>query len=737
MGAGKYALSNFSGDAMGGTLAMLLSLPSAIAYGLVIFAPLGGEFSAMAAIGGITGTIAMGLICPLIGTRKLISAPCAPAAAVLSVFVTEMVHAGSIPLYVIPVYITLVSFLAGLTQVLIGNLGGGNFIKYIPYPVVTGYLWSVSLSIFGNQFPRMLGAPKGEKFFTALTHFSDWRWESIVIGLATVGAMIGLPRIIKGLPPIFLALLSGIAVYGVLAMTNPAMRQLHDNPFVVGPIAASTGDLARNLTTRWSLVTWLVPGLPLLKLIAIPVISLAVLLCINTLNACVVMDTLTYSRHDGRKELTGQGVGNMVSALCCGIPGGGLLNASVLSHKSNATGRLPGIAVGVTALMVLLLFGKIVAWLPLPALAGILVITAVRMVDLPNLPMLLKRSTILDFLVLAVVVFSALFSSLLIAATVGTAMAIYLFFRQQMQSSVIRSMVNGTGVFSKKMRTPEQLSFLEREGGKTLIVELQGPLFFGTTDQLIEKLNPELNNYQYLVFDMRKVQSVDFTAAKMLGQILERMQHGKNHLVFSSIPQSLPTKQNIRAYLTQLGLHESSHLHIFANLNDALEWVEDQILELSEHSMNQTKQLDNLGTLDLFKDFSSETMDSMLSAIEQRKYEQGAFIFRSGEISDEFYIVKAGVVRILLPLSDGQEHHLLTIGAGGIFGEMAFLDHVTRSADAQADTDVMLYILSKQKFEALAARYPAIAGKFYEHLALILANRLRQSNKELKLFNES
>src|SRR3989304_1805652 len=118
----KSSAGTFVGDALGGTTAMLVALPAAIAFGLIIYAPLGAEFSGKAAIGGIMGTIALGLLSPLLGgTNRLFSAPCAPAAAVLSVFVSELVSKGSIPVQIIPIFITLVALFSGIIQVLLGK----------------------------------------------------------------------------------------------------------------------------------------------------------------------------------------------------------------------------------------------------------------------------------------------------------------------------------------------------------------------------------------------------------------------------------------------------------------------------------------------------------------------------------------------------------------------------------------------------------------------------------------
>ena len=153
--------------------------------------------------------------------------------------------------------------------------------------------------------------------------------------------------------------------------------------------------------------------------------------------------------------------------------------------------------------------------------------------------------------IIAVVLASVCFS-LLAAAAVGTGMAIFLFFREQMRSSVIRRKAMGNEIFSKKRRLTHELAVLENKGRNTIIIELQGQLFFGTTDQLITKLLPYFKKCKYTILDMRRVQSVDFTAANMLKQIQERLNLKKGYLIFSSIPLNLPTGQNIKEYLKAL-----------------------------------------------------------------------------------------------------------------------------------------------------------------------------------------
>ena len=176
---------HLAGDAWGGLAAMLVALPSAIAFGVTIFAPLGGNYAAFGAVSGILGATALGLVAPLLGgTDRLVTAPCAPAAAVLSALVIEQVQRGVAPGTVV-LMLTLIGLITGVLQVAFGAIGLGRLIKYMPYPVVSGYLSGVGLIIITSQVPKFLGTPRGTHFWAALSGLS-WlllrRWHESAIG---------------------------------------------------------------------------------------------------------------------------------------------------------------------------------------------------------------------------------------------------------------------------------------------------------------------------------------------------------------------------------------------------------------------------------------------------------------------------------------------------------------------------------------------------------------------------
>jgi len=730
-----FRIKNTAGDFAGGFASMLVALPSAIAFGIIIFAPLGNEYAAKGALAGIIGSVIIGILAPLFGgTVRLVSAPCAPAAALLSIFAADMVASKNTPLEMIPLYIALVGFGSGIIQLLAGLARGGTFIKYIPYPVVTGYLSGVGFLIFLGQLPRFLGLPKESSLSKGILTPHLWQWESIVIGVATIAVMMITPRLLKSLPASIAALGAGIITYFIIAIFNNDMLTLTGNNLIVGKINAVISDIPSMVSNSVKSVLALDPSV-LSKLI-VPVISLGVLLSIDTLKTCVVLDVLTGTRHNSNRELFGQGIANITSAIFGGVPGAGTMGGTLVNIYSGGKTRLSSILEGIFSLAVLLLFAKFIAWIPVASLAGVLLVVAVRMIDRKSLNLLKHKSTIFDFAVISAVVISAVTMSLITAAGVGILFAVILFLRDQIRFPVVRRQILGNRVFSKKNRPSSEHTVLETHGEKTILVELQGQLFFGTTDQLYTEIEPHISRCRYIILDMRRVLSVDYTAAKMLSQLMHKVSENNGILIFGSVPLSLPTGQNIIKYLAKLGFVEAGNsVMFFPDTDSALEWCEEQLIREALPDQIRRKALE-LHEIDFFRDIPEKEITTIAGYMTEKTILPGDKIFSMGESGGQIYFIRKGTVHIELPLDNGTVHHLATFGRGAFFGDMSFLDNQPRSADARAVSDVELFILDRTGFNPVIDTYPQTAGIFFERLSLEISRRLRLNVIELKALQE-
>lgn len=718
------------GDLWGGAAAVLVALPAAIAFGVTIYSPLGAEFMAQGALAGMLGAVALGLVAPMLGgTTRLISAPCAPAAAVLVAFALDFIQRGG-DYGVALLLLSLLGIAAGFLQIVFGILGLGQLIVYMPYPVVSGYLSGVGLYIIAGQLPRFVGVPTEVHFWAALFSPSLWQWQSIIIGSVTTVVMLGAPRLTRRVPAAILALVAGILTYFGLAVLDPALLQLGNNSLVVGLVSQEVGGFSGNLMLRWLGLANIGPET--LTEIAMPALTLAVLLSIDTLKTCVVLDALTRSRHDPNRELFGQGLGNIVSAVIGGIPGAGTMGATLVNLASGAQSRLSGLTEGILALACLLLLGRLIAWVPISALAAILMVVGLRMIDSHSLTFLRQRSTVLDFLVIAAVIATALTVSLIAASGVGVILAAILFIREQIGGAVVRRKLAGNQVFSKRVRTEHEMAILTEHGKRSVVVELQGSLFFGTSNQLYLALEADLKRCDFLILDMRRVQTVDVTAVHMLDLIKEMLAERHGLLIFSHLNSTLPSGRDMEKYFDQVGLVQpTSPVRVFSELDDALEWVEDRLIEAVILEQERERPLE-LHEIDLFRQRKPETLAILEACMEKRSYKCGERFFSCGGSGDELFIIRSGLVRIVLPISDKQHHHLGTFGRGAFFGEMAFLDGDVRSADAIAFSDTEVFVLSRKNFDSFAEEHRKLGLGLMEGLASVLARRLRYTNAELR-----
>ena len=725
-----------AGDAWGGLAASLVVLPQSIAFGVAIYAALGPAYAAYGALAGFLGAVAMGLVAASCGgAPRLISTPCAPAAAVMAPLVADLAARMGNPERVM-VLMLLTGLLAGLLQVLYGLLGGGRLIKYIPYPVVTGYLSGVAVLIVLGQGPRLLGLPKGVGLWPGLAAPSLWRWEAVAVGAATAASMLAAPRLTKKVPAALIGVAGGLLAYLCLAFLEPELRTVLDNPLVIGPVGGQSAGFGA-WTMRWAEAATL--GLADLREVFFPALTLSVLLSLDTLKTCVVLDALTRSRHASDRELVGQGLGNLASGLAGGVPGSGAMAPTLVNLSSGGRTRASGLLSGVFTLAAFLLLGRAVAWLPLAALAGMLVVLAGRMFDWHSFRLLRQRASCLDFAVAAAVVAAAVIWDLVLAAGVGLALAILLFIRDQMRSYVVRRKIFGDQVFSRQRRLSEEAAILAREGGRIAVFELQGSLFFGTADQLYAEIEPEFARRKYFIFDMRRVLSVDFTAAHVLDMIEDRLAEHGGRLLFAGIPKTSPTGQDLALYFGQLGLIESAkHVHVFPSLDDARAWAEDRILAKNlpgEAAPDAPLALDQI---DLLKGLEPDLFAALSACMSERTLAPGEVLFRQGEAAaDELYLVRRGRVRVELEIGPDSRQHLATFAKGDFLGEMAFLDRGRRSASAAALAPTELFVLSRTRFDEAAPRQPDLGRKFFWRLARALAFRLRQADAEIRALHEA
>ncbi len=721
-------------DLWGGLAAMLVAFPSAIAYGVVVFSAASPSLAGAGAFAGIVGAAILGIVAPLVGRNGgFITAPCAPAAAVLAGMATDLAARGRLSTADLVALISLTAIVSAAMQIVYGLVRAGRLIKFIPYQVVTGYLSGVAVIIAVAQLPQLLGVPSGVHLANALVNPQRWRWAGIAVGIVTIAAAVIAPRLTRRVPASIIALAAGVATYFGIALFRPELQHASGNPLVIGPLHA-TGSLLAEAAGRISAVTSM--RMADLLLIAAPAVTLSVLLSIDTLKTGVILDALTRRRHNSNRELIAQGVANAASSLAGGMSGSATMGPTLVNVTSGGRTLWSGAIEGSLVLIAFLALRPLMAWVPIAALAGILLVVAWKMFDFKIFRLLFLPSARLDFVVIVAVIVVAEGVGLIQATVVGVFLAVLLFVRNQIQSSVIARKSDLSTVRSNRLRPAEEAELLHAHGSEALFVQLKDDLFFGTTDKMFSDLEGDLTTRRFLLFDFRRVQSMDYTAVHLFLQMQERMHDAGGQVLFSGMPSKVATHQDIEHYISQLGLFGTSRIMLFETRDAAVEWMEERVLERAGWPEHQSAPPLSLSAIPILQGLDEDAIAALTSHVREVSVEEGGRIFGIGDHGDELFFIRRGRVHIYLPLPGGKRHHLATFCRGEFFGEMAFLDRATRSADGVAARPTDLYVMSRSEFDALSAHDQLLATLLFERLARGIAQRLRVANTELQILED-
>ena len=480
-----YDFKYFKGDLTGGLVAGVVALPLALAFGVQ---------SGLGAIAGLYGAIAIGILAALFGgTATQASGPTGPMTVVSTALVAGAVSlAGSIDNAMGIIVLTFL--LGGLLQILFGFLNIAKYIKYLPYPVVSGFMSGVGLIIILLQvFPFAgISSPSSTSgvIVNIPTFFQKINLSAFGLGGITVLIYYFFPKITKAIPSALVALIFASIIGYLLKLDVPVIGDIPS-----GIPSLQIGGIFKIDTGAYMLILEYA-------------VVLALLGSIDSLLTSVIADNITKTKHNSNRELIGQGIGNTVAAIFGGIPGAGATKGTVVNINSGGKTRLSGTIHGLFLLTVLLGAGQLAAFIPLPVLAGILIPIGFSIIDTKGLKHLLHVPRA-DAIVLVLVLLITTFGSLIHAVGIGVVLASLLFMKRSSDiAEKGTSITSLAGYESEKSWTDKKV--FEEFKKKIYIKNLYGPMFFGFTShfkQLINDLNK--NDLKALVIRMDRVPYID------------------------------------------------------------------------------------------------------------------------------------------------------------------------------------------------------------------------------------
>ena len=471
----KNLFANVRGDITGGITAGVVALPLALALGVA---------SGVGPMAGMYGAIAVGFFAALFGgTPSQISGPTGPMVVVLAGLFASL--SGDVELIFTAV------LLAGLFQILFGFLGIGNYIRLVPYPVISGFMSGIGAIIIILQIGRLLGHEPPGGTLGALgyipTALADINFATLALGIGTLVIAYKWPASLgKYVPGALAALIIGTIVS--LFITNVPI--LGDIP---------TGLPSLHMPTFESST---------LLLVLEAAFILAILGAIDSLLTSLVADNMTRTRHDSSKELIGQGIGNTVAGLIGGIAGAGATMRTVVNIRSGGKERLSGMVHALVLLAVVLGLSPLASAIPHAVLAGILVKVGLDIVDWSYL----KRAHSgprWDFALMLLVLGLTVFVDLITAVGVGVVLAALAYVRQiaQLQIEELKKIPD-------TLNDPKENALLEKAKGKVSIFSFGGPLSFGAAADLGHHVREWVKpGSRVLILDFSRVPTMDVSAS--------------------------------------------------------------------------------------------------------------------------------------------------------------------------------------------------------------------------------
>ncbi len=493
---------NIKGDIFGGITAGIVALPLALAFGIQAFGGIDDPMSSsMGALAGLVGAAFLGFFASLFGgTHSQISGPTGPM-TVITASLLSGVWASQHSIGAVLISMSLAGVFCGIFQIIFGVLKIGKYVRYIPYPVLSGFMSGIGVIIIIQQLYPLIGCKSPVLVIDMISQFPERvaggiSYTALLLGLGTIAVIYLFPLLTKKVPSTLVAL---------IVITIISLFLNIDEKLLIGHIPSGfpLPFFAKEAVSLNSIDWYIV-----LKASVIPGLTLAGLGSIDTLLTSVVADNITKTHHNSNRELIGQGIGNMISGLFCGISGAGATMRTVVNVKSGGRTQISGMVHSIFLLSVLLGLGSLVKYVPLSVLAGILISVGIGIIDFRGFKDLLKIPRA-DALVLIIVFLLTVFVDLLTAVGIGMVIACVLFMKRA--SDLVEGGYSSSEMthFDKESPWHDESGLPENIKHKIYIQRLNGPIFFGTITKFQSVMSDIPLDAKLVVIRMRLVSFMD------------------------------------------------------------------------------------------------------------------------------------------------------------------------------------------------------------------------------------
>lgn len=615
--------------------------------------------------------------------------------------------------------IVISSAATGVILLLIGHFRLGNLVRYIPYPVVGGFLAGTGWLLTRGAIEMMTGHALSLQTLLSLTQPEKlFLWLPgtlyavvILVVLRRVNHFLVWPAIIAGAIVLF---------YAALFLSGTPVQQARDMGLLLASFPAiglwkplSLADLNR--------VDWKALAGQVNYLLPIPLVSLIALL----LNA-TGLELVARRDIDLNRELRMTGLANLFSGLGGGPPGYHYLGATALGLRMGANSRVVTVTAALICGLVLIVGGGFVSFLPVALLSSLLLVLGLSFLiewvveAWSRLPRAEYFIVILSLVVIA-------FTGYLEGVGVGIVAATVLFVVKYSRVNTVRDSLNGKIYHARVERPAVQREILHQYGEGIHIFRLQGYIFFGTTDRLLSRVREILEDAthreHFIVLDFHRVHGLDSSAVSSFTRM---HQLAELHDIYLVITQAAP---DIRQQMIRGGFKPGLRVQVFPALDYGMEWCENMLLQRHEAS-TEVIQVGIKGQLQ--KTFKPELIDRLLPYLERTEVEANTALFRRGDPPEAMYFVESGRLNVILKTEKGEMTRLRNVRGGTVVGEISLYLKRPPTADVITEQKCVLYRLTMDALSRMEKQDPQTASALHEWIARLLAERLADNNRTIE-----
>lgn len=717
-------------DALAGSITALVTVAYCISFAALIFQ---GSISGGFALGLsalLTGTAVTGLIVALTtGLAPADAGPDTPAVAVMSVLAAAIAAhfsaaglPGEIAVVHVMVAISLSTLVTGLLLFGLGAFRFGVWLRFVPYPVIGGFLAASGWLLITGGIEVMSGVAPSLSLEAWSTLFGGEQLPKFAIGVFFAGLVFFVRQRTDSflvLPTAFFAFLIVLdtVLLGMGYAAHPGAGQ--------GWFLQDIGELK-----LWAPAAAIVEHELDWRVLAQSAAEIGAVAGVCAVSMLLDVSSLEVARQksaDLDKELRTNGVANTVAACVGGVVGNLSLNGSILIKEAGAVTRLSGVFAALVCALVLLIGADLASLVPTPLLGGLLAYIGLVILSEALMGSPAQRSRTDLALTLAIMAVIVNFGYLL-GVALGVVGACLLFAFSYSRVGVVRRHLTRQEFSSNVERSPAQSRLLREHGEQIHCLWLSGFIFFGSSNGLFEYVRRCIDGQaptpvRFVVLDFGAVPGLDTSAVLSLVKLRNYCDEHGATLIFAGLTEQMRTSFEAARFFSDDRPHR-----VFANRNDAVEWCENMVL--SQH--NVTRASDATFEEWLVSELGeSVDVQQLISYFERHDLAADEVLFHAGEPSDTVELLASGQVAITINDKLGRALRLRRMAGQTVIGEMGFYRGAPRTATVMADEPSVVYRLTKEAFDRMHGEHPNAASAFHRLIVRVLSDRLEFANREI------